>query len=193
MEQFIQIKCPYCGAVLKVKQQAGLEKASITCPVCKRKTPFSGFEKVNNGQSEETEVHGYPKSNPNGEPTDIGGLSHGGIGCLVETTGKRWSLHPGVNTVGRKLQSGAQQVDIPIQDYTGERRMSRNHAKVEVVQLGNGAYKHILYNWQNKNATYVGGEVLNEGDRIILQHGMSIRFANIDVKFVIEDNEATTI
>lgn len=201
MDQFIQIKCPFCGAVLKIKQQAGLEKASITCPVCKKKTPFTGFGKVNNGDNEMTEGPLFNPSNPNKEETDIWGSNdktkvnnffNAAIGCLVETSGKRWTLRPGVNTVGRKLQSGSQQVDIPIQDYTGERRMSRNHAKVEVVQLGNGAYKHILCNWQNKNETYVGGEVLHEGDRIILQNGMSIRFANIDVKFVIEDNEETT-
>lgn len=43
VEQFIRIKCPHCGAVLKVKQQLGLEKASLTCPVCKKKSPFSNY------------------------------------------------------------------------------------------------------------------------------------------------------
>lgn len=180
MDQYIQIKCPFCGAVLKVKQQTGLEKASITCPVCKKKSPFSSYETVVNKDREETEL-------PGGFNVDTA------IGCLVEKSGQRWSLHFGVNTVGRKLQSGPQQVEIPISDYTGERKMSRNHAKIEVIRLATGPAKHVLYNWQNKNLTYVGGEPIESGDRIVLKNGMVIKFANVDVKFVIEDSEATTI
>lgn len=71
--------------------------------------------------------------------------------------------------------------------------MSRNHAKIEVIRLSKGNSKNILCNWQNKNPTYVGGEPLESGDRIVLNNGMVIRFANVDVKFVIEDTEATTI
>ena len=71
--------------------------------------------------------------------------------------------------------------------------MSRNHAKIEVIRLANGSAKHVLYNWQNKNQTYVGGDPIESGDRIILNNGMVIKFANIDIRFVIEDSEATTI
>lgn len=198
MDQFIQIKCPFCGAVLKVKQQAGLEKASITCPVCKKKSPFSDYENVINKDSEETEIPGGIKTKSNSEDTTTyNEFVNTTIGCLVEKSGKHWSLHPGVNTVGRKTQSGPQQVEIPITDYYAgtaqERKMSRNHAKIEVVRLANGSAKHILYNWQNKNTTYVGGDPIESGDRIVLNNGALIKFANIDVRFVIEDSEATTI
>ena len=194
MDQFIQIKCPFCGAVLKVKQQAGLEKASITCPVCKKKSPFSDYENVINKDSEETELPRGAKPKQDGEdPTLYGASVNAAIGCLVEKSGKRWALHLGVNTVGRKLQSNPQQVEIPISDYTGERKMSRNHAKIEVIRLANGSAKHVLYNWQNKNQTYVGGDPIESGDRIVLNNGMVIKFANIDVRFVIEGSEATTI
>lgn len=193
MDQFIQIKCPHCGAVLKVKQQPGLEKASITCPVCKKKSPFTDFGTVINKDSEETELPGGAKQKQNnGDPTTLyNPLANTSIGCLVEKSGKRWALHLGVNTVGRKLQVDPQQVEVPVSDYTGERKMSRNHAKIEVIQLPNGVVKHVLYNWQNKNRTYVGGEPIETGDRIVLQNGMAIKFANIDVRFVIEDSDAT--
>ena len=193
MDEIIQIKCPHCGAVLKVKQQAGLEKASITCPVCKKKSPFSDYENVINKDSEETELPGGFKSKQSNEETEVGGSVNMTIGCLVEKSGKRWSLHPGVNTIGRKLQAPPQQVEIRISDYTGERKMSRNHAKIVVIRLANGSAKHVLYNWQNKNQTYVGGDPIESGDRIVLNNGMVIKFANIDVRFVIEDSEATTI
>lgn len=192
MDQFIQIKCPHCGAVLKVKKQPGLEKASITCPVCKKKSPFTDFGTVINRDSEETELPGGVKSKQHSEDTtEFGASMNTAIGCLVEKSGKRWALHIGVNTVGRKLQADPQQVDVPVSDYTGERKMSRNHAKIEVIRIPNGTAKHVLYNWQNKNKTYVGGEPIETGDRIVLQNGMVIKFANIDVRFVIEDPEAT--
>lgn len=192
MEQFIQVKCPHCGTILKVKQQPGLEKASLICPVCKVKSPFPSYEKVVNLVSEETEYPKDFKSKQNTEETDIGGIGDFGIGCLVEKSGKRWSLHPGVNTIGRKLKTDPQQVEIPISDYTGERKMSRNHAKIEVIRLPNGVCKHVLYNWRNINHTYVGGETIENEDRIVLHNGMTIKFANVDVKFEIEDTEATT-
>ena len=193
VEQFIRIKCPHCGAVLKVKQQLGLEKASLTCPVCKKKSPFSSYNQMVNKDSEETELPNGYKNNRNSEETEIGGVGSFSIGCLVEKSGKRWSLHPGVNTVGRKLHANPQQVEIPIADYTGERKMSRNHAKIEVIRQSNGSCKHILYNRQNKNQTYIGGDRLEKGDRIVLHNEMIIKFANVDVKFVIEDSEATTL
>lgn len=179
MEQFIQIKCPFCGAVLKVRQQAGLEKASITCPVCKSKSLFPDYENYDKQKSS--------------EETEIVGALNSIIGCLVEKSGKRWPLHSGVNTIGRKLQSDPQQVEIAISDYTGERKMSRSHAKIEVTRQANGSCKHVLYNWQNRNHTCVGGEPIETGDRIVLHSGMVIKFANVDVTFVIEDPEATTI
>lgn len=193
VEQFIRIKCPHCGAVLKVKQQLGLEKASLTCPVCKKKSPFSNYNQMVNNDNEETELPNGHKNSRNTEETEIGGVGSFVIGCLVEKTGKRWSLHPGVNTIGRKLQADPQQVEIPIVDYTGERKMSRNHAKIEVIRQPNGSCKHVLYNWQNKNQTFIGGDPIEDGDRIVLHNNMIIKFANVDVKFVIEDSEATTL
>lgn len=194
MDQFIQIKCPFCGGVLKIKQIPNLEKASITCPICQKKAPFTDCQKVVNKASEETEIPaGFKKSHSNNEATQIGGFVNTSIGCIVEKSGKRWPLHPGVNTIGRKLQADPQQVEIPISDYTGERKMSRNHAKIEVIRLANGSAKHVLYNWQNKNLTYVGGDPIESGDRIVLHNGMVIKLANVDVRFMIEDSESTKL
>ncbi len=192
MVQILQIKCPKCGKVLQVKQQEGLEKAYVTCPVCKTKSPFTSFLSATTQKSEDTELPGglkYKKSNE--DLTDIAGVGHSAIGCLTERSGKRWNLHHGVNTIGRKLQSDPQQVDIAIYDYTGERKMSRNHAKIEVISQPDGSCKHVFFNWQNKNNTYIDGELIETGDRIVLHNGMTLRFANVDVRFVIEDTENT--
>ena len=83
--------------------------------------------------------------------------------------------------------------DVPVFDYSGEKRMSRKHAKIEVARLTNGCCKHILQNWQNKNPTYISGDQLRADDRIVLQNGMIIKFANIEVKFIIKDSEETNL
>lgn len=198
MEQFIHIKHSRCGAVLKVKKIPELEKAFITCPVCKFKSPFSEYESVVKRNSEETELpNGMKSQQSSDETTPYYGYVNSAIGCLMEKSGKRWPLHSGVNTIGRKLVSAPQQVEVPITDYHAgtpeERKMSRQHAKIEVTRLANGSVKHVLYNWQNKNKTYVSGDPIEADDRIVIHNGMVIRFANIDVRFVVEDTEATTI
>lgn len=198
MSQTIKIKCPSCGAILNIKEQAGLEKASVTCPICKEKALFTDYAKVIERDSEATELpHGFKSKSESEDATLYGNAIQNAKGCLIEKSGKRWALHAGVNTVGRKLQSGVQQVDIPITDYhagtSEERKMSRSHAKIEVVRLANGGCKYLLYNWQNKNYTYISGEPINSADKIVLHNGMVIKFANIDVTFILEDSEATTL
>ena len=177
MEELVKIKCPSCGKVFIVKSVPGIENASVTCPVCKRKASFMLYQKVVEKSSEDTE---------------IGCLGNAVMGCIKEKTGMLWQLHAGVNTIGRKLKTPPQQVDVPLSDYTGEKKMSRHHAKVEVVRQPNGNCKHVLYNWENKNPTRVDGKMVEFGDRIILHNGMVLSFANIDVEFVIEDSEETT-
>lgn len=190
MNPYITIKCPSCGAVLRVKDQPGLQNAFLTCPVCKEKRPFSDYKVIAQPPEDPTEpangAYQYEE-----DITEPGGQANTLLGCLMEQSGKRWLLHPGVNTVGRKLQAGPQKVEIPVNDYTGQRMMSRSHAKIEVIRLPNGGYKHVLSNWQNKNKTFVNGAPLDATDKIVLHHGMVIRFANVEVRFVIEDSEDT--
>lgn len=184
MENLIKIKCPFCGSLLQFKK-----RMDFICPVCKKKSLvsdcLSSFDKKD---EEKTYIE---DDNPNSATGDT--YKNILIGCLVEKSGKSRELHLGLNTIGRKLQKPPQQVDVPIFDYSGEKRMSRKHAKIEVAKLSNGSCKHILQNWQNKNPTYIGGGQLGADDRIVLQNGMIIKFANIEVKFVIKDSEETNL
>ena len=189
MDSYIQIKCPFCGALLKVKQQPGLDKASITCPVCKRKSAFNDYQKVAAQESEDTDY--LNNGGSGGEQTEINAGGKGWIGCLVEKSGKRWSLRVGVNTVGRKTVTMPLQADISITDCSDKRLMSRKHARIEVTRLPGGNYKHVLSNWLNKNPTFVDGGKLEADDRVVLHDGMTIRFADIEVKFIISDPEGT--
>lgn len=40
MNEFIQKKCPSCGAILTIKNQEGLQNTTVTCPVCHQTYPF---------------------------------------------------------------------------------------------------------------------------------------------------------
>lgn len=51
MNYVIKIKCPFDGAVLSVKNQPGIERKSVTCPVCRNKYPFTRYTRVDGTQS----------------------------------------------------------------------------------------------------------------------------------------------
>ena len=60
MNEIIQIKCPWCSAVLTVRNQADIASKNVTCPICKRQSPFVQFKAV----LPQTEAHTcYPQSN----------------------------------------------------------------------------------------------------------------------------------
>lgn len=64
MDEIIQIKCPFCGAVLSVKNIPDIESKNVTCPICKHKYPFSQFKRVttsNTNDDPETEYPEYPE------------------------------------------------------------------------------------------------------------------------------------
>lgn len=42
----IKIKCSHCGAILAVRNQAGLASKRVTCPVCKSQELFSSYRVV---------------------------------------------------------------------------------------------------------------------------------------------------
>ncbi|MCQ2344697.1 MAG: FHA domain-containing protein [Paludibacteraceae bacterium] len=184
MEQYLRIKCPFCGKILTIKNQDGVEKCAVICPACKKKSQVASCQRVLLKNDEETDLNGKNKNEDS--VTDFSVGNNKSIGGLVEKSGKRWPLHVGVNTIGRKPLDPALQSDIPIQDYTGLKKMSRHHAKIEVQILPNGSCKHILYNWENKNPTFVGNEKINNNDRIVLSNGMNLKFGDLEVRFVIE-------
>ncbi|MBR6980680.1 MAG: hypothetical protein IKH88_12720 [Prevotella sp.] len=55
MDEIIKIKCPNCKSVLATKNKPGLEKKSITCPMCKQKNPFNKYIPNSFPQKEEKE------------------------------------------------------------------------------------------------------------------------------------------
>lgn len=191
MDEIIKIKCPHCSAMLKVKNQPNLEKASITCPVCKQRSPFTAFLPAQNkpaSAAEDTQLPGANSGDAESK-TQFRPAGNAAIGELVEQNGKRWPLHEGLNTIGRKPLQSAPLAEIAIEDPG--KKMSRKHAKIEAVRLLDGSIKHILSNWENANPTLVGGVALAQEDRVVLHNGTLLRLGETDVRFVIQDADET--
>lgn len=193
----LSIRCLYCGAILKVRSQENIEKMMVECPNCHKRflvgDGIQNLQEKNNARSSEDTVYNTNKggASHNTEETTIGPSQvklKGVIGRLVEVaTGKSHELKKGVNYIGRKSQNGS--ATVAIEDPT--RRMSREHAIIEVQAMPDGSYKHFLRNWNNQNKTYVGNDVLAPGECVVLQNGLVVKFTSVAVRFELPDDEGT--
>ena len=107
----------------------------------------------------------------------------------VTATGKKYSLQPGRNVIGRK--SSASEANIQIE--TGEsRRMSRMHLVIEIVKVPGKGYVHQASLFKEKcNATYINSAQLEPGDCIVLHHCDVLRLPDVDLKFEIPEGDET--
>lgn len=213
MEEYIHLKCPYDGAVLAVKNKPGLENMLLTCPVCKQKNHFSKFQRVKIARKPQPQQDGatqYPGGNQGGnsgagasdEKTRYAGMGSDEatkydvgniiIGVLrIPGTGEAYQLRPGRNVIGRKGAKSA--ADFQIE--TGEKRnMSREHLVVEVKKVPGKGFVHYISLFKEKvNKTFVGLELLEYGDRMVLNHGDEIRMPDATLKFELPDEEGTVV
>ena len=190
MSDIIQIKCPFCGALLSVKALPGIENRSITCPVCRQTNRFAQYRAATAGAATPT---GLP---PNGYADD-GATQYGpmnfSIGRLrLAGTGVTYQLTPGKNEVGRKSSNST----VAFQIDTGvNRRMSRNHLTIDVVKEPHKGFVHyVSLSKENVNPTTVDGNPLLYGvDKVILHNGAVIRLPDAELRFEIPDEESTEI
>ena len=201
MDEIIQIKCPFDGAVLSVKNQPGIESKNVTCPICKHKYPFTQFRRVyqtNSNEDPDTEYPGgeeektsYAYSGSSNEETDIGQMNFT-LGKLKILGGSgSYQLKPGRNVIGRRGQKSEANFQID----TGEKRsMSREHVVIEVKKVPGKGFVHYISLFKEKvNKTYIGNEPLIYGDCVVLAHGDVIKLPDANLKFEIPDDEATDI
>ena len=191
MESIIKIKCPHCGAVLSVKNQAGIETKNVTCPICKQMSPFSGFRPVADYAAEERTRYPGSEEHPgtqNSGPDTVG--SNFTLGRLkVLSSGKKFQLKPGRNVVGRQADNSTADIQIPTE---GSKRMSREHLIIEVRKVPGKGFVHYASLCKEKvNATFVNDAGLEYGDCVVLHHGDIIKLPDSDVKFEIPDEEGT--
>lgn len=201
MDEIIQIKCPFCGAVLSVRNIPGIENKNVTCPICKHKYPFTQFRRVYQTDSNDDPNTEYPDrkeektsyayGDQSSEDTDLGQMNFT-LGKLKILGGSgSYQLKPGRNIIGRR----AQKSEANFQIDTGEKRsMSREHIIIDVKKVPGKGFVHYISLFKEKvNKTYVGNEPLVYGDCIVLSHGDVIKLPDVNLKFEIPDEETTDI
>lgn len=191
MEDLIKIKCPYCGAVLSVRNQPGIESKSVTCPICKQKSPFNDFKRIVEKSNEERTQY------PGEEHTRVADSGNNHVNYQNLTLGKlrvmpsgpSFQLKPGKNIVGRRATQSSADFQIP----TGEnKRMSREHLVIEVKKVpGKGFIHYASLCKQKTNKTLIGNEQLEYGDCVVLNHGDIIKCPDVNIKFEIPDEDGT--
>ena len=203
MEDIIQIKCPFDGAVLAVKNQPGIESKNVTCPICKHKYPFTQFKRVYSNTGDEDPDTDYPDSDEytkyDGEytryeddedKTKIKENLNLTLGTVkVIGSGKIYQLKPGRNVIGRKAQQSGADFQI---DTDEKRSMSREHIVIEVKKDPAKGFVHYVSLYKEKvNKTFLGNEQLFYGDCIRLNHGDLIKLPDATIIFEIPDGERT--
>ena len=197
MEDLLKIKCPYCGAVLSVKSQAGIESKNVTCPICKQKSKFRDFKVISEKQNEEATQYpdyetesGYnARSNRTTQYYEEINLTLGRI--KVVSSGKTFQLRIGKNIIGRQAQQSTADIQIPTE---GSKRMSREHLIIELKKVqGKGIVHYASLYKQNVNETLINNVPLEYGDCVVLSHGDVINLPDAKVKFEIPDEEGTEI
>lgn len=199
MNEIIQIKCPFCGAVLSVKNIPEIEKKNVTCPICKQTNRFVQYKLITPNSEGSTgkidnEAFNIRRCYDNGanEATQYGPMNFT-IGRLkLQGTDIVFQLRPGKNEIGRMSKNST--VDFQID--TGDlRRMSRKHLVIDVIKEKYKGYVHyVSLSKENVNPTTVNGNPLCFGvDRVILNHGAIIKLPDAELRFEIPDEEATEI
>lgn len=211
-ENIVRIRCPYCRKLLAVEKQPGIETKTVTCPVCKKRNPFIAFEKVeinqdrtiypgqnrNMGQDSYSEIIFYKtgggngaKQDSNSDETIKGNLFNGQIGKLVLVNDRNtvFKLSIGRNVLGRLSQSSHADIQIPTDDRN---RMSREHLVIEVKEIPGKGFNHYVSLYKQKlNPTFISGEKLEFGDRVILKDNDIIELPDVKLKFIIPDIDKT--
>jgi uncharacterized protein YbaR (Trm112 family) len=185
MEETIQIKCPWCNAVLTVRNQPGIENKSVACPVCKQKSPFLQYKRnaVNNISDDCTQYPGAQVSTA-AENNIIGQL-------ICPNSGIAYQLKMGRNVVGRKASNSSADFQL---DMADNRRMSREHIVIDVKNVPNQGIVHYISLYKERvNPTKVGSESLVFGDCLILKDGDCIQLPDVTLRFVLPDDDATQL
>lgn len=161
----IYIKCPKCGKVLGLKNQPGIERLFVPCPACGTRSPFASCERVVKKQVDKaTELPSSLKADK--------------VFLVDSATGSSYELPLGSNSVGRAHATSTAKVQIT----TTDRGMSRVHSVINVVKTSSGNLRCFISNANNKNATYVNGEKLEDGDEIVLHDGDVLKMSVSEFK-----------
>lgn len=167
----IRIKCPQCGAILKVgvSSSADLTKGKLTCPKCKFSNSIADFKTV-----VEKPVH---------DETQIVSTVHDVIGHLIDdATGKEYPLREGRLLIGRLSSSAKGNADVMIE--TEDKGFSRSQFYIRVIKGGDGRYHTYISEASRSNPTCLNGKKLRLDDENGLKHNDLITASETSLRFM---------
>lgn len=197
-----RIKCPSCGVLLDVKNSQNEAVKMITCPQCKAQlrvnfssqqpnaansplvgetqyvNPNAGETQYVNRDNGETRYVGQ-SSSVNPDETVLAGKQSVASPGYLTFGGQKYPLEFGNNIIGRKASTSTATIQIA----TDDRYMSRQHLIINVIKVSVDKVRVVASNYHNKNASYVNGQLLNEGDQLILTDGSTIKMGNTTVVY----------
>lgn len=164
-----KIKCSRCQYIFEVSNPNNKEELVVRCP-----NPSCGVGLRVTFATGETVL---TKSEPNE-----------GNGYLL-FEGNTYSLHEGLNTIGREAESSKAMVQLSLD--SGKNYVSREHFAIEQVSLKKGKTKYVIMDIRDEKKikevpTLVNGEKLDKVDKIVLKHGDTIEVREVKMTFNIK-------
>ena len=173
------ITCPQCKAQLKVmfsQQHAATPQSSVETEYVGNSNGETQYVNRDNG---ETRYVGHSSSPSQFDETILAGKKEEVTPGYLLYGGQKYPLGFGSNVIGRKATTSQATVQIA----TDDRYMSRQHLAIQVCKVSTDNVRVVVSNYHNKNASYVNGQLLNEGDQLILSEGSIIKMGNTTVVY----------
>lgn len=166
----IKIKCPHCGAVIKIEVSPSLDmtKGKLTCPACKVKSPLAEYRIVSN--------------TPFQDDTQIITPLYDVIGHLTdERSGIDYPLREGVQLVGRMSLGAKNKADVLIE--TDDRGFSRSQFLIRITTGPDGRYHTYISEASHSNPTGLNGRQLVPDDEYGLHYNDLITASETALRF----------
>ena len=132
-----------------------------------------------NRDNGETRYVGHSSSPSQSDETILAGKKEEVTPGYLLYGGQKYPLGFGNNVIGRKATTSQATVQIA----TDDRYMSRQHLAIQVCKVSTDNVRVVVSNYHNKNASYVNGQLLNEGDQLVLTEGSIIKMGNTTVVY----------
>ncbi len=205
-EEKILIICPKCKTKTKIKKEG---KPTRTVKCCNKECQYTGsLMQFGIAEAQPPKVAPQPSAYSPSCPTEIGVASHyappipaeqpvpddGGtmierppvgrdvppaIGYLQVAIGEKYPLKIGANIVGRQHPTS----QATIQIATNDGYMSRQHMRVDVIPASGNRMEYRISDNNSTNQLSINGQVLAQGDIVILRSGDRITIGHTDLIF----------
>lgn len=192
--EIVKIKCPQCGAILKLGLVPDLDHKKVMCSRCNFTGMVAEFQHIGENPLPAPKPRPVPEPAPGPVPAPHPGTVIDPsakiplVGKLRDDSGMEYPLSFGLNTVGRNAATSSAQIRITDKDS----RISREHLVIEVkmpVQVNGFAQRTVTLAIsdvppvihtvrlakQQVNKTFLNDMLMAFGFEYNLKHGDRIR------------------